>query len=74
MDIPQHIMSGIPGNPLNALTDDGRTQVSYMERLCHIRAAVIHYNFAGILRHIHAEFLPGPHPVQVFSHKPFLHL
>ena len=43
--VADHRVTHKPANPLDALPDNGRTQMPYMQRLCHIRSAVINHNF-----------------------------
>ena len=76
MDIPDHIMPRIPGNPLDALADNGWTQMSHMERLGHIRPAVIHNNSGRILRHFQAKLFFPAHSGQIVLHEalPYLQI
>ena len=46
---------------LDGVSDDGAAQVPDMQRLCHVRSAVVHDNRAGILLGLDAEVLGKVH-------------
>ena len=48
MDITDDMVAEVAVNALEAFADNGRAQMTYMEGLCHIGAAVVHHHSSGI--------------------------
>ena len=61
MNVSQYFIPHIAADPLHALTDNGRTQMPYMKRLCHIRSAIIDHNGLRTLRHFQTEIFVRIH-------------
>ena len=52
VDIPQNLMAHFSCDPFDTLPDNGRAEMPYMERLCHIGSAVIHQDHLRIFHRI----------------------
>ena len=50
MHVSDYLMSHIAADALNALSNDGRAQMSHVKRLRHVGAAVVHDNGLRLLR------------------------
>ena len=72
MDIPDHFMTCIPCDPLNAFPDNGRAEMSYMKRLGYVRTAVIDNDLRRMLRHFQSKFRLCLHFIQIFLYKALL--
>ena len=69
MNITDHIVSHITRNTLYAFSDHGRTQVSDMERFCHIRSAVIDHDLFDLFRFFQTKLVCFFHLLQIRSKK-----
>ena len=65
MYIPDHLISFETDDTFNTLTDDRRAQVPHMERLCHIRAAVVDHNSPGVLLILNPQLRLSCHLIQI---------
>ena len=61
MDVSNDLVAEEAVNALDALSDDGRAQMSHMERLGHIGAAIVEHNGLGRSLRLHAEGRRGGH-------------
>ena len=73
MHVADHRMAHITAHPLDALADDGRTQMSHMQRFCHVGAAVVDHDGLGMCHRFQAELLAGAHFIQIIADKSLLH-
>ena len=69
MHIADHLMSQETSHPFYTFTNDGGAQMPHVERLGHIRAAVIDDHRFGILRLIHGKLRILSHLFQVGGQK-----
>ena len=61
VDVSNDLVAEEAVNALDALSDDGRAQMSHMERLGHIGAAIVEHNGLGRSLRLHAEGRRGGH-------------
>ena len=61
MNVADDMVSEEAIDALDGFSDDGAAQVSDMQRLCHVRSAIVHDNRAGILLGLDAEVLVKVH-------------
>ena len=73
MHIADHRMAHITPYPLDTLADDGRTQMSHMQRLCHIGTAIVDHDGLGMCRRLQTKLLAGAHFIQIIADKSLLH-
>ena len=73
MNISDDFMSPISGNSLYAFPDNSRTQMSHMERFCHIRSAIINDNLLSYRRLFQPKFRTFLHFPYIVCKKGFLH-
>ena len=69
MDITDDFMPRIPCNPFHAFTDNRRTEMAYMQRLCYVRSAVIYHNFLCLFWVFQPEFRFTCHLWQIILQK-----
>ena len=68
MDVADHLVPCETSQALHALTDDGRTEMSHMQRLRHVGSAVINDDGFRIRGLLTAQTLVVGHALQVFLH------
>ena len=64
MNITDHFVSFITQDSLYTLSDDRRTQMSYMQRFCHIRSAVIHHDRLWSLHLFNSQLFTRYHLIE----------
>ncbi len=69
MHIAYALISRITADSLDALSDDGRTQMSHMERFRHICPAVVNHNFLRFIGRFQPELRLFPHLFYLFQEK-----
>ena len=65
MDVADDIVAEVAVDALDALADDGGTQVADVQGLCHVRPAVVEHDAAGLALTGHAEALALAHLLQM---------
>ena len=65
MDIPDHVISLVAKNPFNTLPDDRRTQMPNMQRLRHIRPAVVDHNGLRRFLILNSKLFLRSHIIQI---------
>ena len=73
MHIADHFMSCKAGDSLHTLTNDRRPEMSYMQRLCHIRSAIIDHNGLRIFCFFTAHPFILLHTIQVLTQVLIVH-
>ena len=68
-DLDGNVVAGIFKDSLYSLTDNGRTKMSYMKRLCNIGSAVVKNDGWSMSRHCHTHVLLMKHSYDVASYK-----
>ena len=66
MHIADDLMSDIAVDPLDALTDDSRAEMSYMERLCNICSTVVHNDLLCLCGLFQSELRLLRHGLKLF--------
>ncbi len=74
VNVADHFRSRVAADPLNTLSDDSGTQMPHMERLRHVRSAVIYDNFLSLPRFAHPKFRGLSHFFQIVRQKLLFHL
>ena len=74
VNVTDHLVSDVTGNSLHTFTNNCRTEMSDMKRLCHVRSAVIHNNRLLFLRNFQAKLLFLLHLCQIVCQKASLNL
>ena len=69
MHIPDHIMPGKAQDPLDALADDGRAQMSHMKRFCHIGSAVVDDDLFARRDGVSSQAFIQAHAPHIIRHK-----
>ena len=69
MNIADHLMPRISPDPFYAFTDDCRTQMPYMQRLRHIRSAIIDQYFLRLFGSFQPKLRIFYHSVQIVRQK-----
>ena len=67
MHIADHVITQETAHSLDALTDDRRTEMSYMKRFCHIGSAVVHDDGLTSLHFFHAKLVLSLHAIHIRS-------
>ena len=67
MHIADHIVAKETSHALYALTDNCRTQMSYMKRFCHIGTAKVYDNGLFLFRFSQTQLLICCHTVHIVS-------
>ena len=65
MNIPDHLISFIAQDPFYTLPDDRRTQMTYMQRFCNIRTAVVDHDRLRGLFILNPQLFFQSHIIQV---------
>ena len=65
MNIPDHLISFITQDPFYTLPDDRRTQMTYMQRFCNIRTAVVDHDRLRDLFILNPQLFFQSHIIQV---------
>ena len=68
MDISQYLMSHLPCKPFDPFADDRRAQMSHMERLRHVRSAVVNNDRPGLFCRLKTHILIRTHLIQILCH------
>ena len=68
MDIAGHVVAHEASQTLHALTDDGRAEMSHMQRLRHVGSTVVNDNGLRILCSVTAQALIICHSLQILLH------
>ena len=69
--VADNLMAHIAADTLDALADDGGAQMSHMERLGHICAAVVYHDLPGFFQCFQSEFRLRPHGFHCCQQKTF---
>ena len=69
VDITNHFIAHKTGDSLYAFSDDRRTEMSYMQRLCHIWSAIIQHDHLRMFCLLDSEIIRLFHLIQIICNK-----